>query len=373
MSEITRIAASLTLGQYLMLYGGCFVLAIIIACAGGKKSRSFRESLISLLALFGGMLAVGYVTVRLGKNPGLLILLILAGFSALIGFPAAMIAGRDDDGNNMKKEPADRRKTDAGREKKLMERAERLKITEISSISDDALLGAYVQLHRNSPALANPALKRIRDEDELVRIAKDSLADRPLRAYALDHIRSDEKLVELFRKYHGEWLGQEAYRRIKSQKTKYSLCQEFPEQYSCSSFSDPDILREILRNHMYPNDSMDPFPSSGISFKNDKKEVTHHKADLYITVLNTRDADLIGMLDKDDCRELTEACIKAVNTYHAKYALHVLKLIYQTGACESLNSVIESMHGKTFGYVNEINYYGERDYNPGFVFDLYGN
>ncbi len=377
MSTITEIAASLTLKQYVMLYIGCFVLAIIIASVGGKKSRSFRESLISLLALFGGMLAVGYVAVRLEKNIGLLILLVLAFFSGLIGFPAAMIAGSDDKNDSGKSEPA----KPAGkpvsvpavsdkREKKLMEQAGRLKVTDVSSINDDALLGAYVRLHKSS-GLGYPALKRIRDEEELLRIAKDYLVDRKLRIYALEHIQSDDKLAGLVRKYHKEWLGQEAYHHITSQKVRYSLCQEFPDLYSCTGFSDPAILRDILEKHKYPDDSMDPFPDTQFRIGSSEKAVSYHKAELYISVLRSGDPELIGMLDKDECLKLTESCINAADTHWADTALRYLKIIYHAGVCESLRSTIEAMHGKTFHHVNEINYYQERDYNPGVVFDLY--
>lgn len=105
MEAITKIAASLTLRQYILLYAAAFILALAAASVGNAKSRSAREGVIAVLALFGGMLAVGYVAVRLGKNPGVLLLVILAVFAAFIGFPAARLSARLADRRGKPKKP----------------------------------------------------------------------------------------------------------------------------------------------------------------------------------------------------------------------------------------------------------------------------
>jgi hypothetical protein len=101
MERITQIFASMEIWQFIVLYIICFVLAIVVASIGGKKSQSARESVISILALLGGALAVGLVTCRLEMNPGIFIIVVLAIPAGIIGYPAAMIAGQSGSENTV--------------------------------------------------------------------------------------------------------------------------------------------------------------------------------------------------------------------------------------------------------------------------------
>lgn len=248
----------------------------------------------------------------------------------------------------------------ARQEARIRIQVEKITGKDIPDINDDALLSAYVRKWK-STSIAYPALQKITSEIELVRIAEDEAVDRKLRIYALKQIKTEKTLVDLFRRHKGDWLSLEVKGNIKSDSVRYSLLKEFPGCYSPAAFSDPEILKNILKNHLYTGDSMDPFSK-------DK----HEKASLYIRILETGNEELIAMLDKDECHRLADAFIKKADTTYAKYTLHVLKVIYRSGTCKDLDAEIEAMDGKTFNYINEINYYNEREYNPGIVFDLYG-
>ncbi|MBR0372906.1 MAG: hypothetical protein IJH91_00050 [Mogibacterium sp.] len=242
----------------------------------------------------------------------------------------------------------------------LAARAAKLSLKDIDNITDQALLRAYVQ-QTKSKSLAYPALQKITSDDELARVAEDDRVDRRLRIYAVHQIKSDDVKLALFRKYRNGWIGQEARSQIRSQQVRYQLFLDFPGSFSPAAFTDPAILRDILENHRYADDSMDPFGTD-----------RHSKADLYNRVLETGNRELIDLLDRDACRAFAQACIQNADTHWAKFALQYLKRIYRAGVCPELAAEIEAMNGKTFHHIDEVNYYGEREYVPGVVFDLYG-
>lgn len=99
MEHITEIASNMERWQYLILYILCFVFAIIIASIKSEKAESVQEGIIALLALFGGMLAVGFVTCRLRLNPGMFLLAVLALPMGMIGYPAIMFPGAEQCGH----------------------------------------------------------------------------------------------------------------------------------------------------------------------------------------------------------------------------------------------------------------------------------
>ena len=90
MERITEIASKMSWWQYLLLYVLCFIAANGIACIDHPKSKNLRESIVAVLALFGGMLAVAFVTCRLQKNPGVLILAVLSIPAGIIGYSGTM-------------------------------------------------------------------------------------------------------------------------------------------------------------------------------------------------------------------------------------------------------------------------------------------
>ncbi len=103
MNPITQFLAGLTLTQYILLYLCCFALAMAGAWLGGKTKAKALQALMPVFALLGGMLAIGYVTVNMGKDIGLWILAIWAAFSGIIIFPALRLNKKAESGTAREK------------------------------------------------------------------------------------------------------------------------------------------------------------------------------------------------------------------------------------------------------------------------------
>ena len=98
MNPITEFLAGLTLTQYILLYLGCFALAASGAWIGGRTKAKVLKVLVPVFALLGGMLAIGYVTINMGKDVGLGILAVWAVFSGIVIFPALWLGGKAENG-----------------------------------------------------------------------------------------------------------------------------------------------------------------------------------------------------------------------------------------------------------------------------------
>ncbi len=87
MNAITEFLAGLTITEYILIYLGLFVLGILLTVIDARTKIKVFGPAIPVLALLGGMLAIGYVTINMDKNIGLGILLVWAVFSSIIVFP----------------------------------------------------------------------------------------------------------------------------------------------------------------------------------------------------------------------------------------------------------------------------------------------
>lgn len=76
MNLITQFLSGLNTASYILLYCGCFLLAVIITIVCSKTKLKLYP-LIPVFGLLGGMLAVGYVTIKLELNAGIGILFVL--------------------------------------------------------------------------------------------------------------------------------------------------------------------------------------------------------------------------------------------------------------------------------------------------------
>ena len=379
MNSITAIASSLALWQYILLYAGLFILAIIIAAVGGSKIKSIREGIIALLAFFGGFLAVEYVGVKLDNKSGLLQFIMFVVFASIIGVLGATISAQTPDTSKesskttksaqKKKQKRVKPTAEEIRQEEIAKKVEKLTLKDIDSITDEAILCAYVRRYR-STSLVYPAIKKISSDQHLASIAQDSLVDRKIRIYALEHIQSDEIKAALVRKQKDKWLTHEAAYSIKSKEIRFELFKEFPRLYSPSS-SNPLIFNYVLKNHLYADDSMDVFNIS---------ENSHEKGSVYVEALKSGNPEFIQMLDLKGWEELTELCFQNIKKYghqesppswQLTESLNYLKLIYHAGLCKSKNTEIEALDGQTFNRYDIVNYYDEREKCDGVTFHLH--
>lgn len=339
MDYIKEIAASLNFGQYLLIYAGTFILAIIVAATGGAKSKSARESVIAVLALLGGMEAMAYVTIRLGKTTILLAILVLCIFATIIGLPAANIS---DHTPNAPKEK------------------------EKNKPQEQSVSKAAPTANSNTPPVPDyrkvtfADIDRMSDNEAARVLLAPGLSDN-MRTYAAEHIQSDEVKAAIVRVHRDDMFGKTAAYAIRSPELRLALYQEIPGLYYFSRH-DPLILKYAMENHLYPDDNF-------LSPENEKGK-------FFIEVLKTGDKSMIQMLAPEEYKELAEVCIvklhrECIYEFDARRALDCLTLIYRTGACESMNAAIEELDGQTFSKYNVVNCYGEREQSPGFVFHLF--
>ena len=107
MNPITQFLSGLTFSRYLLLYFACFVLATAGAWIGVKTKLSVLQVLMPISGLLGGMLAVGYVTVKMEAEIGLGILAVWAAFSSIIIFPALWLSRKAEAGKVREKTNAE--------------------------------------------------------------------------------------------------------------------------------------------------------------------------------------------------------------------------------------------------------------------------
>lgn len=93
MNPITQFLSELSFMQYIFLYLGCFVLAILCVIIGIKTNINLGP-LIPVFSLIGGMLAVGYVSIILKPNISIGILVVLAVFASIIILPSLWISDK---------------------------------------------------------------------------------------------------------------------------------------------------------------------------------------------------------------------------------------------------------------------------------------
>ena len=85
MNLITQFLSGLNTLSYILLYLGCFLLAVIVTIVCSKTKLKL-DSLIPIFSLLGGMLAVAYVTIKLELNVGIGILFVLTIPAVIIVF-----------------------------------------------------------------------------------------------------------------------------------------------------------------------------------------------------------------------------------------------------------------------------------------------
>ena len=91
------------------MYLGCFVLAILFAVIG-TKTKLNSDPFVSIFALLGGMLAVGYVTIVMKANISVGILIVLAVFAGIIGLSSVWITKKIGSGKITKPKTKDSNK-----------------------------------------------------------------------------------------------------------------------------------------------------------------------------------------------------------------------------------------------------------------------
>lgn len=101
MNPITQFLSKLSLVQYILMYLVCFVLAILFAVIG-TKTKLNSDPFVSIFALLGGMLAVGYVTIVMKANISVGILIVLTVFAGIIGLSSVWISKKIGSGKMTK-------------------------------------------------------------------------------------------------------------------------------------------------------------------------------------------------------------------------------------------------------------------------------
>ncbi|MCR4703281.1 MAG: hypothetical protein K5665_06420 [Saccharofermentans sp.] len=106
MNPITQFLSELSLIQYILLYLGCFVLAVVFAVIGAKTKLN-SDPFIAIFSVLGGMLAVAYVTIIMKPNISLGILIVLTVFACIIAFPSLWISKKISSVKITKPKPKD--------------------------------------------------------------------------------------------------------------------------------------------------------------------------------------------------------------------------------------------------------------------------